>query len=362
MAKVLVVEDKRINREFLVTLMRHAGHATLEASDGAEGLEIVQAERPDLVITDILMPKMDGFEFVRTLRRDQATACTPVIFYTATYHRRETYRLANACGISQFLFKPCDPDVIIESVNAVLADRSVTLAPASLDQFTREHPELIADKLADEAAELEAISEQLRALLVLGQRLVSERDPGQLAHDVCGGARDLVGARYAVVGVLDEERQGLRYYEVSGLGDEAVARMGIPPPFAGLLGRVLGERRPVRLTNAGALPESLGLPAGHPRLGSFLGVPLATATHVYGWLYLGDKLGGGEFTAEDEEVAVTLAVQAAIAYENLHRYDEIQRHALRLEWEVAQRERAEEDLRRSSQQLRARRPFAMPIA
>ncbi len=77
MATILIVDDLSTNRKFLVTLLRHHGHRLLEAADGREALAAVQAERPDLVITDVLMPVMDGYEFVRQLRLNPAPAGFP---------------------------------------------------------------------------------------------------------------------------------------------------------------------------------------------------------------------------------------------------------------------------------------------
>src|SRR5256885_10707855 len=85
MATILIVDDRPTNRQFLLTLLGYGGHRLLEAANGAEAIESVRAERPDLVITDILMPTMDGYEFVRHLRADPGLASLPVIFYTATY-------------------------------------------------------------------------------------------------------------------------------------------------------------------------------------------------------------------------------------------------------------------------------------
>ena len=68
-----------------MTLLRQHGHRLLEAADGSQGLAVVHAEHPDLVITDVLMPVMDGYEFGRQLRLDPATRGIPVVFYTAHY-------------------------------------------------------------------------------------------------------------------------------------------------------------------------------------------------------------------------------------------------------------------------------------
>ena len=85
MATILVVDDRPLNREVLTTLLGYAGHRLLEAGDAVEGLALTRAEHPDLVIADILMPTMDGYEFVRQVRADPAIAQTPIVFYTAHY-------------------------------------------------------------------------------------------------------------------------------------------------------------------------------------------------------------------------------------------------------------------------------------
>ena len=77
MATILIVDDRPTNRQFLLTLLGYGGHRLLEAANGAEALERVRAERPDLVITDILMPTMDGYEFVAHLRADPDLAPMP---------------------------------------------------------------------------------------------------------------------------------------------------------------------------------------------------------------------------------------------------------------------------------------------
>src|SRR5580693_2352349 len=106
MATILIVDDLSANREVLVTLLGHEGHRLLEAADGSQALAAVKAEHPDLVITDVLMPVMDGYELVRQLRLDPATRAVPVVFYTSHYGEREARALALSSGVSWVLTKP----------------------------------------------------------------------------------------------------------------------------------------------------------------------------------------------------------------------------------------------------------------
>ena len=119
-ATILTVDDRPENRSFLTTLLAYRGHRLLEAADGAEALEVARAGRPDLIVADILMPTMDGFELVRQLRADPATAAIPVIFYTAAYQVEESHALAEAGGVVRHLAKPSDPEVILRAVDEAL--------------------------------------------------------------------------------------------------------------------------------------------------------------------------------------------------------------------------------------------------
>src|SRR5215203_5270621 len=94
MARILIIDDQPVDRDLLVTLLSYHGHAVLEAHDGAEGLALTLSERPDLVITDILMPSMDGYEFAWRVRADPQLYGTRIMFYSATYLAEEVRRLA----------------------------------------------------------------------------------------------------------------------------------------------------------------------------------------------------------------------------------------------------------------------------
>ena len=108
MATILIVDDLKVNRTFLVTLLGDKGHRLLEASNSSEGLAAVQAGHPNLVITDVLMPVMDGYELVRQLRLDPVTAAIPVLCYTAPYGEREARGRALANGVAYVLTKPAE--------------------------------------------------------------------------------------------------------------------------------------------------------------------------------------------------------------------------------------------------------------
>jgi signal transduction histidine kinase len=161
MATILVVDDDAVNRQFLTALLGYSGHHTLEAADGAEALVQVRAEHPALVIADVLMPTMDGYEFVRRLRSDPDIAQTLVVFYTAAYHEQEGRALAEACGVSHVLCKPSDPEVILGIVSAALGATPPPPPAFAYEEFDREHLRLVTDTLSKKVEELKAANLRL---------------------------------------------------------------------------------------------------------------------------------------------------------------------------------------------------------
>jgi two-component system cell cycle sensor histidine kinase/response regulator CckA len=121
MATILIVDDVPTNRTFLMTLLRQQGHRLVEAEDGLEGMVVIRAEHPDLVITDIQMPVMDGYEFVRALRLDPSTRRLPVVFYTSAFDERDATALAISSDVSDVLMKSASAEDVLEVVGRALS-------------------------------------------------------------------------------------------------------------------------------------------------------------------------------------------------------------------------------------------------
>lgn len=337
MATILVVDDEQANRELLVTLLGYAQHRVLEASDGVAALARVYAERPDLVITDILMPAMDGYELVHRLRSDPTVASTTVVFYTAHYLENQARTLAEKCGVRFVITKPADPEAILRTVEEALGLEGA--AGPTAEKFEEEHLQLVSDKLLQKVNELQSANQRLAALIQVSQQLASERDPQTLLESVCHSARDLIGAAQAMIAIHDNGRTEWRYLLSSGVEPD-VSRELAPPLDRGTLGTLLRERVSVRLAGSDALQDT-GLPEGHPPAASLLGVRVASITRTYGWLCLTNKPGSTEFSEDDERHALTLASLAGRIYENGSLYREIESHAKRLELEIEERRQAE---------------------
>ena len=163
----------------------------------------------------------------------------------------------------------------------------------------------------------------LRTLMELGRSVLEESDLETVLERVLAAARELTAARYAALGVLDDNRVHLQRFITLGIDDQTRRHLGEPPHGHGVLGELIREPRPLRLPDVGAHPRSYGFPIGHPPMTTFLGVPIIIRGEAWGNLYLTDKQEGAEFTEDDEQALTTLAEWAAIAIQNARRLEAV---------------------------------------
>jgi diguanylate cyclase (GGDEF)-like protein len=229
-SKILIVEDRPVNRRFLASLFEDRGHRSLEACDGEEALQIVRAESPDLVLIDVLSAGMDGCQFVLNLRSEPKVAQPQVVFRAAAHIEAEASALANAFH-AFFVAKPADPDTLLAVVNAALSapppppgephpqQKSIDAFLRPLARTFHRHTanlERLSAQLERGIAERDAQLEVVRAALdqEIKKRLLAEREltqanlrlQDQVAHD---GLTGLHNRRYLEES-LDRERSRAR--------------------------------------------------------------------------------------------------------------------------------------------------------
>jgi signal transduction histidine kinase len=165
---------------------------------------------------------------------------------------------------------------------------------------------------------------RLHALLEVGRSLVTELDREALFHRVLVVARELTGARYAALGILDKDSQELERFVVSGIDDETHRAIGDLPRGRGILGELIRNPAPLCLDDISKHPRSYGFPPAHPPMTTFLGAPIMLRGEVWGNLYLTEKEGGHPFDGADEESLVILADWTAIAVHNARLYESVE--------------------------------------
>jgi signal transduction histidine kinase len=161
-------------------------------------------------------------------------------------------------------------------------------------------------------------------LLQVGLALSSELSLATVLQRIVDLARQVTDARYGALGVLGPDRRIEQFITV-GMDEETHQAIGHYPTGGGILGALIEDATPLRLAEISTDPRSIGFPPNHPPMTSFLGAPVKALGRVYGNIYLTEKQGAPEFTAEDEEDLLVLATQAGVAVANAHLYEESRR-------------------------------------
>lgn len=175
----------------------------------------------------------------------------------------------------------------------------------------------------------------LRRLIDVGASVVSNLQTDSLLEQIVLEAREMTGARYAALGVLNAERDGLERFVTNGIDEASKAKIGELPKGLGVLGVLIKDPRPIRLHRVSDHSESFGFPPGHPPMESFLGVPVIIDGEAYGNLYLTDKQGG-DFDQADQDAVELLAYWASIAIANAR---SVRKERLRAVIDAAESER-----------------------
>jgi signal transduction histidine kinase len=173
--------------------------------------------------------------------------------------------------------------------------------------------------------------DRLRAIVDAGVALASELSLDAVLQRIVEAAAELTGARYAALGVIDPSGQSLEKFIVTGIDEKTKAAIGDLPRGRGILGALIQDAKPLRLDDLTQDSRSVGFPANHPPMRTFLGVPILLRGVAYGNLYLTEKEGGFQFTDEDEELTTLLSTQAAVAIENARLYEAATRWLKQLE-------------------------------
>jgi signal transduction histidine kinase len=176
--------------------------------------------------------------------------------------------------------------------------------------------------------EIVALRDHMQGLLDAVLAVASGLELDATLRRIVQAAADLVDARYGALGVL-APTGGISRFVYVGIDEATRAEMGRLPEGKGLLGQLIVDPRPLRLADLSAHEASVGFPPNHPPMRSFLGAPVRVRDAVFGNLYLTEKRGGGEYTADDEMVLEALAAAAGIAVQNADLFEQTR---MRQQW------------------------------
>jgi len=180
---ILIVEDVPNVLELLEVTLRFKGYAVLTARNGEEALEVLEREKPVLIITDILMPKMDGYAFIQKLRLNPETRGIPVVFLSATYVTPEDKQFALSLGAARFMEKPIDTEDFLLTVAELITQQSNTQPqPLDMEKFYQGYRTRLENKLRHKNSQI-ARAERLLPTLPPDQKPAFEALLQQSMHD-----------------------------------------------------------------------------------------------------------------------------------------------------------------------------------
>jgi putative nucleotidyltransferase with HDIG domain len=235
--KILIVDDKEENLYLLDAILKGSGYDAVSAVNGKEALEKLHAEEFDMIISDILMPVMDGFKLCRECKRDQKLKDIPFVFYTATYKDKRDEELALKLGADKYLLKPMEPEKLIDTIQSLFRDIGEgKIGPKKPvleeeEETFKLYSERLIKKLEKKmldlesetaqrkvyAEQLERVNRILRAIRSINQLIVRENDRQRLIQAACDNLTKIGGYYNAWVALFDESG-GLAATAEAGLG------------------------------------------------------------------------------------------------------------------------------------------------
>jgi signal transduction histidine kinase/DNA-binding response OmpR family regulator len=329
-SRILLADDNADMRDYISRLLGDR-HDCVTVHDGQQALEALRLNRPDLLLTDIMMPRLDGFELIKAVREDLGLRDLPIIVISARAGEESSVEGLLA-GADDYLVKPFSARELIARVDGALA----------MARMRRE----VGESLREEARFLELLNQ-------VGAAVAAELDLGRAAQVVTDAATELTGAEYGTFfyNVLDEHGRSSMLQSQSGNAGGSAARPPTPRDAAQLLPGMAG-RGIVRIDDvrvqAGFNDQitQLAMAAGDRPLRSYLAAPVVSrSSEVLGALFFGHAQPG-VFTARSERLLEGIAAQAAIAIDNARLYQAAQNEiAVRTRTEAALRESEERQAR-----------------
>jgi len=348
--RIIVVDDKEEERYLLETLLKGSGYEVETAPNGAEALEKLRTEGFDMIVSDVLMPVMDGFQLCRECKADEKLKDIPFVFNTATYTDEKDEELALKVGASKFIRKPLEPDEFIKCIKGAIADvekGKVGPKKAVLEEekeVFKLYSERLVKKLEKKMLDLEIeITERKRAEEQIKQQLsritalhnidmaiTASLDLRVTLNVFLDEVTNVLRIDAATVLLLNPNTLNLEYAASRGFRTSALQhtylRMG-----EGHAGRAALERRIVSIPNLAEVENSFSrspLLAGEGFI-SYYAVPLIAKGNVKGVIEIFHRA----MLAPDQEwldFLDALAIQAAIAIDNASLFDDLQRSNVEL--------------------------------
>lgn len=337
MEKILIVDDLAENRYFLEVLLQTNQFEVESASNGLEALKLARENLPAMIISDVLMPGMDGFSLCREWKSDEQLKAIPFIFFTATYTDARDETFALSLGAQAFVVKPIDPDQLLGIIRKGLQESKKKIPQAPLqtvekeEGFFKEYNEALIRKLEDKMIQLQKSNKRLASLYQVSSDMHAMKPTAEIIHDILVHVAESAGYQLANYFHYDECRKRLSLMAAAGFSkdeqdhfkDKLVFRRG---EKRGLVGQVAQTGKTLIVPDTSQEPDWVNL---DPSLKSALFSPVVFENKLLGVIALfADRPGA--FSEEDEHDISILSTSLGIMIENYRNQQEVKRQLSRV--------------------------------
>ncbi len=337
MKKLLIVDDNPQNLYLLDVLLKTHGFEIAQAFNGIEALEIARKNPPEMIISDILMPGMDGFSLCRACKSDEQLKNIPFIFYTATYTDPKDEKFALSLGAERFIVKPMEPDDFIATLEEIILDQEKGGKPATQsliekeEEYYKEYNEALIRKLEDKMMQIQQTNKRLVSLYQASCDLATIQQVPGLIHNVLRVMVETAGYHQATYFNFDEDKRQLCLSDAIGISGESLISIKDTFVFP-----IHDQQNLVALTATGKkiinIPdttrESRWIDHDH-KINSALYIPVLYEKQLRGVVVLCSIEKNG-FSEEDERNMATLSNSLATAIENKKNQEQVKKQLDRL--------------------------------
>ncbi len=337
MKKLLIVDDLPQNLYMLEILLKSNGYEVEQASNGIEALDVARKNPPEMVISDILMPGMDGFSLCRAWKSDEHLKNIPFIYYTATYTDPKDEKFAMSLGAERFIVKPMEPDAFLAVIKEIIhshESKQLVMHQAVIeteDVFFKEYNETLIRKLEDKMVKLQRYNKRLASLYQASCDLHTTKPSAELINIVLQDIVETAGYQEVNYFHFDENQNKLFLLAGIGFSDNTLANFKDKLVFKlgekmGLVGWVAQTMQTYRVADTS---KELNWIALDLKIKSALFTPLTFENKLIAVLALFSREKNA-FSEEDEHDIAVLANSLAIAIENNRNQENVRKQLTRV--------------------------------
>jgi PAS domain S-box-containing protein len=332
MARILIVEDSEEGRYLLKTLLQGSGYEVIVTANGAEALQLARVDPPDIVVSDIMMPIMDGFQLCREWKQDEGLRNIPFIFYTAAYTSPQDQEFALSLGADRFIAKPTAPGIFGEMLHKIIREHEAGTFAKPKEPTVREDPaylqeysERLVKKLEEKVAELEKANQELAVLHAIAATASRSLELDTILQDVLKHVLETMKLEAGLIVLINEQTATVRLAAHRGLSAATLEEIGDIDPNSVALGDPAEQLdAPLIIEDVAVAPPLAQIAMRAEGLQSCVSIPLQAKGRLLGVINAFSQ-GPSPFCPADALLLSAIGDQVGVAIENAQLFAEVHR-------------------------------------